>query len=321
MSEEVMIANDETRAVVFPGMRRQVAAAVSVCDLAAEREAARVALERTEEELKSGDLARAGAEAVGALEESVAGKPEAADPGAVIARVVAVGDRKEGLPAVPLEGLKARLRIGERTVAEATTDRVGLVALPIGEEKGSYELEVLGPDCVVMACQPGRLTGDTPPPHLVELPRTEALKPPIERAAPFEAAILKARDRAAIAERVMTKALLEQARALSKYIAEIDAGSGGTGGDVRPVSTAPVEPPSQPSVEPRPSPPRTEPKASPPPIEPRPSPPPVKPRPAQPPVKSKPTQTPVEGKPGPADSATRTRQVKPPQKRGRPRKA
>jgi hypothetical protein len=195
---------------------------------AGEREAAKRALDETREAIQSGALVKAGADIVRDLERSLAGKPEPGDPGEVVARVVAAGDRSAGLPAVPLEGLQARLKVDGKVVAESVTGKLGLVTLPLGGLGDvSYEVEVLGTDCAPAACVTGRATresgGDS---HLVELPRTDAIKPQIERARPFEEGIRAARDRAALSAEVMTKALAAQEKRLVEYLAGLDAGAG-----------------------------------------------------------------------------------------------
>jgi hypothetical protein len=190
----------------------------------AEADAARRALEQTREAIKSGELTRVGEQAVRALEQSLAGKPEAGDPGEVVVRVVAVGDRREGVPSVPLGGLTVRLNVENKPIAEKVTDPRGLAALPLGDiADAAYEVEVLGADCAPIACQPGRIQRKAGvETHLIELPRTEALKPQLERALPLEDAVRAARARADVAARVMQQALAEQEKQLVEFLAEIE---------------------------------------------------------------------------------------------------
>jgi hypothetical protein len=198
--------------------------------LTAEREAARRALEETREAIQSNEIARAATASVRAMETGLAGKPEAGDADEVIVRVVAVGDFRKGVPAVPLEGISVRLKVGDQVVADSITDRLGLASLPLGRRgDATYEVEVLGADCAALVCQPGRADGKTPPaPHLIELPRNEALKPQLERAQPIEDAIRAARDRAALAEAVVKKGLVAQEKRLVEHVAELDAAIAGT---------------------------------------------------------------------------------------------
>ena len=190
-----------------------------------EREAARRALEETREALRSGEIAKAGQNAAREFERSLAAKPERGDLGEIVVRAVAIGDQRKGVPAIPLEGVPTRLKVDGKIIAEASTNAIGLVSLPLGElTEVSYEIEVLGADCGVLACQTGRATrklgADS---HLIELPRTEALKPYLERAQPLEDAIRSARDRAAIGEEVMTKALVVQEKRLVEYLEALDS--------------------------------------------------------------------------------------------------
>jgi hypothetical protein len=191
--------------------------------LAGERAAAKRALDETREALQSGEIVQAAENAVRNLETAIAGKPEAGDPGEVVARVVAVGDRRSGVPAVPLEGLRARLKVDGKVIAEGITGKLGLVSFPLGDLRDvSYEVEVLGTDCAPTA--PGRSTrgsgGDS---ILIEVPRTEALKPHLERARPLEDGIRDARDRAALGAKVITDALVAQEKQLVEYLAELGA--------------------------------------------------------------------------------------------------
>jgi hypothetical protein len=195
------------------------AAPVSVAD----KEAARRALDQTRDALRSGDIAKAGAKAAAAIESSLAGKPEPVGAEVITARVVAVGDAKKGIPSIPLEGLTVRLKVEDKVIEESATDRLGLVSLPIGRHAdAAYEMEVLGPDCGVVACQSGRAGAKSPAAHLIELPRTAGLKPQIERAKPLEDVIRKARERAAIAEEVVRKALTAQEKRLVEYLDGLD---------------------------------------------------------------------------------------------------
>lgn len=198
---------------------------LDVSGLVAQREQAVRALQQTREARKSGELERIGESAVKELESSIAGVPDTAEAGFAIARVVASGDAKAGLPAVPLSGLTTRLKIKEKVEAEDVTNAFGLVTLPLPKEtEGSYELEVLAPDCTLLACQPARWTPKRPAaPHLFELARTENLKPHVERAQPLEEGIRQARARATLARDVMVKALEAQETRLVEYLAEIDA--------------------------------------------------------------------------------------------------
>ena len=160
------------------------------------------------------------------LEIALTGPPEPSRDGVLTARVVATGDKRANLPAVPLGGLAVRLKVKEVVVAEARSNAFGLVSLdlPREEQEGRYDLEVLGPDCAVLACVTDRWDPQKQAPvHHVELARTEALQPQLEAARPFEEAIQNARERAALARQVAVKALQAQEIRLVAYLAEIDA--------------------------------------------------------------------------------------------------
>jgi hypothetical protein len=195
-----------------------------VSGLIRQRNEAIRALEQTREARKTGEIEKAAATVVDQLEKGLTGEPEIGPPGVVTARVVASGDSKARQPAVPLAGLIARLKVGEEIIEEKETNQFGLVSLELPKsEKGSYELEVLGPNCNVIACQKGRWGPKrSPVAHRIELGRSEQLKPQLERAARLEEAIKKARERADIARGVVIKALDAQERKLIEYLSEID---------------------------------------------------------------------------------------------------
>lgn len=183
------------------------------------------ALEQTRAAQKTEEIARAGESAVRELETAVAGRPEPGPPGWITARVVATGQSERGVPPIPLADLPVRLKVAGEVVREGGTDRLGMVGLELPKERfEAYELEVVGPDCQVIACQAGRWSENEPAStHLFEVPRTEALAPQLERARPFELGIRKARERAALAREVVTKALAAQETRLQEYLAEIEA--------------------------------------------------------------------------------------------------
>ena len=195
-----------------------------VSGLTEQRQQAVRALEETREARQTGEIEKAAAKVVDQLEQGLTGTPEPGSSGVVTARVVASGDSKERQPAVPLAGLTARLKVNEKVVEEKETNPFGLVTLELPkEEAGSYELEILGPSCNVIACQQGRWgPKQSPVGHRIEVGRSEELKPQLERAAMFEEAIKKARERANIARDVVIKALDAQERKLIEYLAEID---------------------------------------------------------------------------------------------------
>ena len=199
--------------------------AIDIAGLVERRKQTVRALEQTKEVIQSGRLARSGETMAADLEAALAGKPEAGAPGTIRVRVAAAPVAKEKLPAVPLAELQVRLKIKEQIVREEPTNAVGLVELEVPAEfsKSDYEIEVFAPDCTVVACQHGRLTGkQTGPVHLIELPRKENLKPQIERAKPIEDGLKAARERAALVRTVAVKALKEQETRLVEYLAEID---------------------------------------------------------------------------------------------------
>jgi hypothetical protein len=196
-----------------------------VSGLVAQREQAARALEQTYEARTSGEIERAGDAVVKALEEGLSGSPEPGPAGVVIARVVAAADSRAKRPAVPLSGLVTRLKVKSEVVREESTNAFGIVDLELPKAtEGTYELEVLGPDCTVLACQQGRWGPKQPSPvHRIELGRTDQLQPQLERARPLEDSINKARERADLAREVATKALAAQETRLVEYLAEIDA--------------------------------------------------------------------------------------------------
>ena len=195
-----------------------------VSGLAEQRQQALRALEQTREARQSGEIEKGAARLVEQLENGLTSEPRPGPPTVVAARVVASGDSKSGQPAVPLAGLIARLKVNNEIVAERETSRFGLVNLERPkQEEGSYELEVLGPNCNVIACQKGRWgPNQSPAGHRIELARSEELKPQLERAAKLEEAIKKARERAEIARDVVIKALDAQEQKLIEYLSEID---------------------------------------------------------------------------------------------------
>jgi hypothetical protein len=217
-----MAAADKSpaRDLLFSRPRESTVREIAQADF--DRDAARRALDETQEALRSGTIADAAVKAAAAFEAALIDTPQKGDAGEVVARVIATGDRREDLPAVPLEGITIRLKVGDREVAEAASDRVGLVTLSLGDITDTrYEIEVLDADCSVLLCKHGRVDGaGSTAPHLLELPRTGALKPHLERAQPFEKAIRDARDRAKLGKEVVTKALKAQEKALREYLAE-----------------------------------------------------------------------------------------------------
>lgn len=211
--------------VPSPAIAAEATQQRDVSGLVAQREQALRALEQTYAARQSGEIERAGDAVVKALEEGLSGPPEPGPPRVVIARVVAAADSRAKLPAVPLSGLLTRLKVKNEVVGEEATNAFGIVDLALPEgSTSSYEIEVLGPDCSVLACQPGRWGPKQPSPvHRIELGRTDQLKPQLERARPFEDGIKRARERAELAREVAAKALAAQETRLVKYLAEIDA--------------------------------------------------------------------------------------------------
>jgi hypothetical protein len=211
--------------VPFRAVAAEAAQQRDVSGLVAQREQAARALEQTHQARTSGEIERAGDAVVEALEEGLSGSPEPGPAGVVIARVVAAADSKEKRPAVPLSGLVTRLKVKSEVVREESTNAFGIIDLELPKAtEGTYELEVLGPDCTVLVCQPGRWGPQQPSPvHRIELGRTDQLQPHLERARPLEDSIIKARERAELAREVATKALAAQETRLVEYLAEIDA--------------------------------------------------------------------------------------------------
>jgi hypothetical protein len=188
------------------------------------RQQALLALEQTREARRTGEIEKAATETLNEIETSLAGLPEAGPPGVVTARVVASGDSKVNLPAIPLAGLTARLKVGDKVVQEEETNAFGLVDLELPKDaEGSYEIEVLGPSCNVLVCQRGRWNPNQPAPaHRIELARSAELKPQLERSAAIEEGIKQARSRAELASAVVAKALEAQEKRLVEYLGELD---------------------------------------------------------------------------------------------------
>src|SRR5688500_15069976 len=93
--------------------RAEALAAAAKHGLTENRKQALRALEETREAIQSGQLLRSGEAAAKELENALTGKPEAGEPGVIMARVVASSVAKEKLPPVPLAGLQVQLRIKE----------------------------------------------------------------------------------------------------------------------------------------------------------------------------------------------------------------
>jgi hypothetical protein len=270
------------RVLLEPGPDARAAIAVrpeqtdDITSLLAQRERVVAALEQTRAARKSGVIVQTAATTLKQLEMVVVGQPESTDAGIVLARVVAAGDADTRLSAVPLAGLTVRLRIKENVVVEETTNALGLALLQLPkneagctaaravsaifsladtqspkDEAGTYKVEVLAPDCTILACQAGRWQPRQPAPvHLVELARTENLKPHIERASPLQKGIRQARERASLAREVVAAALKAQETRLIEYLAEIDAA---LACEPKDQSGAPAKTPPQSSARPIPN--------------------------------------------------------------------
>ena len=182
------------------------------------------ALEETREARRTGEIEQAVLKVVEQIEQGLTGIPEPGPSGVVTARVVASGNAKTEQPAVPLAGLIVQLKVKEAVVEQKETNQFGLVTFePLKAEEGSYQIEVLGPRGSVIAHQQGRWgPKQAPMSHLMEVARSEELKPQLERAAIFEEVIKQAHARADIAQDVTVKALDAQEQKLIEYLAEID---------------------------------------------------------------------------------------------------
>jgi hypothetical protein len=193
--------------------------------LAERRRQAVRALEQTRTEMRERSIDKAANEALRDAERRLTGPLAPGTPGIVTARVVGVPGKNE--PAVPLAGIDLRLKVGEKVVAETQTDALGLGQLELPKNtRESYELEVVGPDCKVIACQRGSVDLETKesdsPTHLFEVARTEGLTPNFERAKPWQEALVTAQKRRDLTVRAVSTALEKQENDLIRLIAEID---------------------------------------------------------------------------------------------------
>lgn len=212
-----------------------------VADLVERRTEALTAAEEVAAALRDGDLAATAERTADEMEILVVGRPEQGPLGMLVARVVVTTDAKRGLPRAPIQGMIVRLTDGGREFEERKSNAVGLVRFELPKKaEGSYELEVLGPDRQVIERKSGAWTDARPSPvHYFELPRIDALQAFVERARPFETAILEAR-KTAVDLRARTEQLLKERQLrLAEYVADLDAaiaagtGSGGCGSEAK----------------------------------------------------------------------------------------
>lgn len=185
------------------------------------------ALEQTRQEIEKPTIPQAVLQAANELERNLVGLPSEPPPGQIMARVVAAGVAASEQPPMPLEGLTVKLALEEKPAGKATSSVLGLVQLPLPQEKeeeGDFLLEVLAPDGEVLLRREGHWRAGQPlPALLLELPRTDQrLSPQIERALPVERAILEARRRASIAGKALQAALMAQERQLSLQLEAIE---------------------------------------------------------------------------------------------------
>jgi hypothetical protein len=195
--------------------------------LAERRRQAVRALQQTRAEMRERSVNKAANEALRSAEQRLTGPPDPGAPGIVTARVVGVPGKGE--PSTPLAGIGLRLKMKENVVAETQTDALGLGQLELPQDvRESYELEALGPDCQVIACQRGSVDPQSKEPvsptHMFEVARTDVLTPNFERAKPWQEALVTARKRRDLTVRAVSVALEKQEGDLVKLIAEIDEG-------------------------------------------------------------------------------------------------
>ncbi|HYP07852.1 MAG TPA: hypothetical protein VER03_16585 [Bryobacteraceae bacterium] len=210
---------------ISPRAAAELAERRDVSGLAEYRSQAVRALDQTRAARSTGDIAKVADEAVKQIETGLTGMPEAGPEGTIVARVVASADSQSKAPAIPLSGLLARLKVNHEIVAENDTNAFGVVDFEIPKAaEGSYEIEVLAPDCSVLVCQSGKFDGRRRNPvHRIETPRSGIIKSQIERSKPIEEGILQARERAKLVREVANKALAEQEKVLVKYLEDLDA--------------------------------------------------------------------------------------------------
>ena len=185
------------------------------------------ALTETREALANGVIGKAIDERLRLLSREQLQRPRTGATGSVVTRVLGhrpSGKRKKNRGIfIPLPGLEAELRLGGKMAASGRTGHSGVVTLPFPEDfKGGYEVTVLAPDCTVVGCHRGRLTGSRDPTVLLTVGYQSALAPAFDRGLVWQQATERARARAVELKKKVKKALTNQRRAIEKALVELD---------------------------------------------------------------------------------------------------